>query len=71
MMRNIALAILVAVLSVFGLFAVNLVVMQIGPDHYRTVVADAVRNGTMAATTRQPFGPRATSIWSVEATARS
>jgi hypothetical protein len=57
MIRNIALAVLVAVLSVFGLFVVNLVVMQIGPDHYRTVIADAVRNGTMAATTRQPLGP--------------
>ena len=55
--RSIFLAATVAVLGVIGLFAVNLGAMRIAPEHYRMVVADAVRNGTMGQTLRQPLAP--------------
>jgi hypothetical protein len=55
--RSILSAVVVALLGVSALFAVNLGATRLAPEHYRTVVTDAVRNGTMGETLRQTFAP--------------
>ena len=41
-----------------ALFAINFVVTQISPDHYRRVLTEAVESGTLATVMHLPFAPR-------------
>jgi hypothetical protein len=56
-MRSLVSAVGVALLGVIALFVINLGVTRIAPDHYRAVIADAVRDGTMTQTVQQTFAP--------------
>jgi hypothetical protein len=58
MTRNILSAVVVALVAVIALFVVNLGATSISPERYRKVVLDAVQDGTMTRTLRQPFAPR-------------
>jgi hypothetical protein len=57
LVRSIVSAVAVALVGVITLFVINLGATGISPERYRKVVEDAVRDGTMAATLRQPFAP--------------
>jgi hypothetical protein len=56
-MRSLVSAVGVALLGVIALFVINLGIARIAPDHYRAVVAEAVRDGTMTQTVQQTFAP--------------
>jgi hypothetical protein len=56
--RDILSAIVVALLAVIALFVVNLGATSLSPERYRKVVLDAVQDGTMTRTLRQPFAPQ-------------
>jgi hypothetical protein len=47
----------VAMLSMTALFAINLAVTPISPEHYRRVVLQALESGTLASVTHLPFAP--------------
>jgi hypothetical protein len=53
--RHLLLAPIVASVAVLALFIVNLGATRISPEHYRQVVDQAVRDGTMAHSLRLPF----------------
>ena len=57
MVRNIAVAAAIAVVATTALFLVNLAVTGLGPDRYRDVVLEAMRDGTLTRTVRQPLAP--------------
>jgi hypothetical protein len=58
MIRGAISGVAVALLGMTALFAVNFVVMQISPEHYRRVLAEAVESGTLATVMHLPFAPR-------------
>jgi hypothetical protein len=57
MIRGAISGIAVALLGMAALFAVNFVVLQIPPEHYRRVLADAVASGTLTTVMHLPFAP--------------
>src|SRR5262245_13289425 len=58
LVRNIAVAVAIAVVTVAALFLFNLAVTSgLGPARYRAVVLEALADGTLTQTVRQPFAP--------------
>ena len=51
-------AIAIACVGMLALFALNLALTLVPPDHYRKVVDEAIRSGALAAQHHQLFGPR-------------
>ena len=58
MIRGAISGVAVALLGITALFAINFVVMQISPEHYRRVLTEAVESGTLATVIHLPFAPR-------------
>jgi hypothetical protein len=58
MIRGAISGVAVALLGMTALFAINFVVMQISPEHYRRVLTEAVESGTLATVMHLPLAPR-------------
>ena len=57
MIRGLIAGVAVAILSMTALFAINLALTQISPEHYRRVVLQALESGTLGTVTHLPFAP--------------
>ena len=57
MIRGLIAGVAVAILSMTALFAINLALTQISPEHYRRVVLQALESGTLGTATHLPFAP--------------
>jgi hypothetical protein len=57
MIRGAISGVAVALLGMAALFATNFAVMQVSPEHYRRVLAEAVESGTLATVMHLPLAP--------------